>query len=577
MSRSVKRTGHAPAGNRLSRAQDVLDGYTKQVSQLGYPSLGPEFKTLRGSVLESALVAHRSTSKYVIPNKANGRLHEESIAKMLRFDEEESPDFDLMQLPTERRLHLIRARHWLAETLKGFKLPKEATRFPSGEGFSSAKGETDLLDKLLRDDQWNCNAGSLDYAANLCYNTNALKKAVRSRYNAVFGKTLRCLPKPHAMRGEGRCTFKRMFKAVVNIEPARLTTVAKDNTSRRVISIEPTWAMVAQLQLAQGLRTCLLKNRSYDLDKQAALNKLYLSLDDKPATIDLKNASNSNWRSVVKALWPPHIFSLLDRFRSDTFFESGGESSDNYYYLNMLSPMGNGFTFEVMTLTLMALMRVIDDRAVVFGDDIIIKTNCVHRAFSILKSTGWKINHTKTFTRGNFRESCGAFYSIPDRKYLKSYDIHRPEDLMDVCTVANKLYRLLKQCDLERKLRSLVLEAYTSLLVIMQPFTTNETGEELPEGRVLSPFRNFNSPARLDKYSSFIADYQRVPRFTNCIQYRHTTRSLGNENVGAVIALCYVKNGGFYRPIVRNSETTFTITIEADTERELKLPCISSH
>jgi len=85
--------------------------------------------------------------------------------------------------------------------------------------------------------------------------------------------------------------------------------------------------------------------------------------------------------------------------------------------------MGNGFTFPLMTLLIVALIygfrrerRVcrrlwIDwSNTCVFGDDIILPIDEYREFTAILSQSGLVVNHDKSYFEGPFRESCGGDY-----------------------------------------------------------------------------------------------------------------------------------------------------------------------
>jgi hypothetical protein len=103
--------------------------------------------------------------------------------------------------------------------------------------------------------------------------------------------------------------------------------------------------------------------------------------------------------------------------------------------------MGNGFTFELMTLILTSLCRTLDPDSSVFGDDIIIDSGSSSRLIQLLEEVGFRVNVDKTFTSGPFRESCGAnFHS--DFGYIRSYDFLYPQTLQDCMVAYNKAHHL---------------------------------------------------------------------------------------------------------------------------------------
>lgn len=106
--------------------------------------------------------------------------------------------------------------------------------------------------------------------------------------------------------------------------------------------------------------------------------------------------------------------------------------------LNMISTMGNGYTFPLETLLFAAVVSAAAKVSsvpllyphgnrlgnfAVFGDDIIVPPEMVRNVLHLLSLLGFKTNEQKTFVEGPFRESCGRdFYSGHDVRgvYIKS-------------------------------------------------------------------------------------------------------------------------------------------------------------
>lgn len=477
---------------KLRRSTEVLDELVSDLRDVPLPALGAQFGTLEGEILADALVVHRIRNKYELEDITKDKARAlRSIQKMVQYDKGTGfRSFDYRSLSRDDRAIFLGAQAWLKRVLKTYKLPTVASRFPSGESVVSTAGFVGFSDKLGLDSQWTCNVGSLSYAADLAYNTASLKRVVRERFNSLYDSKI--MRAGWGDTSNGRATFRRMFKAVVDIEPARITTVPKNSVDDRVISMEPTWAMVCQLQCASALRECLLKE-GIDITHQAVLNGAACALRSQ-ATIDFRNASNSNWLKPIEQMWPRHVVRDLKRFRSECFIVPG-ERGDDYEMFNMLSPMGNGFTFEVMTMTILAIARQFDETAFVFGDDLIVNQNVSAAVITFMGKLGWVVNHDKTFTEGNFRESCGSFWDVQASKRLVSFDFTRPRDLYDVTVLANKLCCILVADQVCAFVRHKLLVAYTAIcttmgesflvpMVAFSPRHDNRLGRPLKEGEV---------------------------------------------------------------------------------------------
>jgi hypothetical protein len=204
------------------------------------------------------------------------------------------------------------------------------------------------------------------------------------------------------------------------IDGSRLTTVPKNEDTERTIAIEPVGNMALQLAAGRYLEMAL-KSIGLDITNQQPKNKLLAlrgSLDGSIATIDLSKASDMITPDLVRALMPRDWYSLLMTLRSPRIEVPGHGWMD----LNMISTMGNGFTFPLMTLILVSLIygyrasrggpnqRIDWSSTCVFGDDIIVPTHEYADICQILHQAGLVVNHDKSYSDGPFRESCGGDY-----------------------------------------------------------------------------------------------------------------------------------------------------------------------
>jgi len=206
---------------------------------------------------------------------------------------------------------------------------------------------------------------------------------------------------------------------MVEVKGSTLLTVPKNEDTHRTIATEPLGNMMMQLAAGSYI-ACALKRIGLDIETQQPKNKLLAcraSMFNHLATVDLKSASDLITPSLIQELWPREWYSLLMAIRSEHIYIP---SEDQWVQVNMLSTMGNGFTFPVMTLTLLALVyatcafgrRLYIDwsRCAVFGDDIICPTENYAALCEVLNQCGLVVNTTKSYTDGPFRESCGGDY-----------------------------------------------------------------------------------------------------------------------------------------------------------------------
>lgn len=212
--------------------------------------------------------------------------------------------------------------------------------------------------------------------------------------------------------------------ALLPSERARFATVPKTVTSRRGITVEPLMKQFYQQGmnglLRRSIERCPVLSKSLSLTDQSKNQELALagSRTGEWATIDLSSASDLlQLEAVESAFWnQPIVFDRLNRCRS--LFEDGSP-------MKKFAGMGNATTFPVQSIVfaMIAWIGVCDERELpvsrnslmrvagsvrVYGDDIIVPSDCAHRVIGYLEACGLKVNVNKTFTEGNFRESCGV-------------------------------------------------------------------------------------------------------------------------------------------------------------------------
>lgn len=457
-----------------SKVLKVLDqAFLVDLPKMGYPELGPGFEELTGCTLHESLVSHRILSKYEVPDDAVANTRKEvSILKMRQYDINGVDSFDYRKLNCESRRDFLHAHTWLRDLFKGFKRAY-GLRFPSNETFISAKGMTDLFYKLSEDDQWLVSPDVVDDCVNILLRHRALLNVVKHRYRKKYGENGRIVLQNvrdkyiESNLPMAKIRFwmvKFMFRATTRLHrTARITAIAKNNKSDRVITLEALWNMVAQLSYASDVRDLLRDKLGYDLTCRQDVHRSLIR--SGKATIDLKSASDSNWMAVLKQLLPARVFRDLSRLRTGILEYRDGKDIA-YQPLNMLAPMGCGFTFEIMTVVLLAHCRVLDKGASVFGDDIIIDRKVASALIRNLESQGWVINEDKSFTRGNFRESCGAFCDLNNQKLLLSYDIKRPSTTSEINLVMGKLWNVGHALP-AGPLRTFLSKLYADLILIL--------------------------------------------------------------------------------------------------------------
>jgi hypothetical protein len=226
--------------------------------------------------------------------------------------------------------------------------------------------------------------------------------------------------------------------------PVKVTPVPKTDKTARVIAEEPTAMQYCQQGVFLQFVYCLEnpdktrppyggKRCNFGVDliglKYQEPNRLLAlkgSQDGFLATLDLSEASDRVLNEHVLLLFErfPRLSAAIQATRSTKALVPGyGEIP-----LAKFSSMGSALCFPVeamvfstiIVLAIQAERKVPLDRAFleslrgqvrVYGDDIIVPVDCVQRVMAYLEAFGLKVNKSKSFWNGKFRESCGGdFY-----------------------------------------------------------------------------------------------------------------------------------------------------------------------
>lgn len=210
----------------------------------------------------------------------------------------------------------------------------------------------------------------------------------------------------------------KLEDSVYVVPTARVCLVPKDSRGPRVISCEPAEFMYIQQGIMRVLYEVIENHpltRSQINFSDQSINMLLAkksSVDDSLATIDLSDASDRLSDYVVNRIFPDEWVKCLQACRSEeTELPSG-----KVIKLNKFAPMGSACCFPVEALTFWSSVQATYERlgvkakAFVYGDDIIIPAVYFTPVCEDLVSIGLKINATKSYTSGPFRESCGGEY-----------------------------------------------------------------------------------------------------------------------------------------------------------------------
>lgn len=234
------------------------------------------------------------------------------------------------------------------------------------------------------------------------------------------------------------------FGEPLEVQGSRLSFVPKTTAISRSICVEPTLNMFYQLGLADILERRLRSFFKIDLSKQPELNRDLArqgSISGDLATIDLESASDSISLEMCRASLPKEAFDIMKVLRSPSC-----SYRDKTYTFNMISTMGNGFTFPLQTIIFASAVSAVykawcfehshgdatfgpNAPCGVFGDDIIVHSDMYDRVVRFLAQLGFSVNNSKSFSRGPFRESCGCdFFSGRNIRGVYCQRLNTPQD-----------------------------------------------------------------------------------------------------------------------------------------------------
>lgn len=196
------------------------------------------------------------------------------------------------------------------------------------------------------------------------------------------------------------------------VTSSKLVFVPKTAKTDRAISVEPRWNMFLQLSIGECIEK-RLRHFGVDISNQQTNRDLarcayHLDL----ATVDLSSASDTIAKNLVLDLLPDDWSDLLFRVRTPrTTYK------DSTYSLEKIASTGNGFTFPLETLIFYSLAWGVAKHlgyhefyVSAYGDDLIVPQGCITLLYEVLSYCGFTVNTEKSFTGGDFFESCGSDY-----------------------------------------------------------------------------------------------------------------------------------------------------------------------
>lgn len=226
--------------------------------------------------------------------------------------------------------------------------------------------------------------------------------------------------------------FKPYRKAPVPVKlvdegrTAKVLFVPKDSRGPRVISKEPLHIIKPQMAFLSYAVSALeadTNGRINFLDQSVNRGLAQQgSLDRKVSTFDLKDASDMVSYRIAAYIsqFMPGVRWFLKNSRSTHYKLPSGRSGQQF----ALAGMGSGLTFPFLALIIHLSVcthissmcelpyKDVSSRVYVYGDDLVVPTEWACYVQTALSKSGLRLNTSKCYVKGPFRESCGGDYLL---------------------------------------------------------------------------------------------------------------------------------------------------------------------
>lgn len=271
--------------------------------------------------------------------------------------------------------------------------------------------------------------------------------------------------------------------------------VPKSYKTFRTISMEPATLQFYQQGVMRAIdhqidSSFYLRNRIglHDQTRNQRLAALG-SINRNYATIDLSAASDSVGYGLVKGLFRgTWLLRYLVATRSTRTLLPDGRLIS----LKKFAPMGSSLCFPIETLIFASACEYVTRGHLVagdysvYGDDIIVPTQCVDQVMHLLETLGFRVNRDKSFYQPTcwFRESCGGEYvdgfDVTPMRVSRKYAA-REQDvrLTKLISLANnaytKGYRFLRTFFLRKLRDNNFIPLFSETEVLADNFTNYHT------------------------------------------------------------------------------------------------------
>jgi len=251
-------------------------------------------------------------------------------------------------------------------------------------------------------------------------------------------------------------------------DPSRLIAVPKTQKGPRLIASEPTCHQWAQQTVKDFLTVKVASTpigRSISFRDQTPNQDFARSASKSEShwTIDLSSASDCVSCWLVERIFRRNVnlLSYLHACRT-RWLVNEITNEPKYHMIRKFAAMGAATTFPVQTIiyTIVCIGVMLDELGLdpssknitmmsrqvrVFGDDIVVPSTVGASVVQVLTYLGFKVNPSKTFGTGKFRESCGVEcfggYDVTPAYFLDYYDKSRSTTIATTVEISNNFYK----------------------------------------------------------------------------------------------------------------------------------------
>jgi len=209
---------------------------------------------------------------------------------------------------------------------------------------------------------------------------------------------------------------------------SRLISVPKTAKAPRLIAAEPAAHQYCQQMVWRYLRErveSVFEGRFINFRRQDLSAEMVVkaSLDRSLATVDLSSASDRLTCWTVERIFRrnPSLLSALHAART-RWIRDDISDSPGFLKTKKFASQGSAKTFPVQSIVFLCIalaasiegpirwssIRKMSNQVRVFGDDIIIPSHGYGPLLAIMESLQLKVNTSKSYVAGFFRESCGS-------------------------------------------------------------------------------------------------------------------------------------------------------------------------